>query len=93
MFRVHAGPEAEPVVVLAGEDQGLHAGILQGFHPLLRIKSRWIEYGGIFITITPFLVGKGIGGKMDEGILLQFVPGKLLIVRQRANRGRGRHLA
>ena len=47
-------------MVLAREDNGLHAGIDEGLHPLLAIQSGGVEHLGWRIAITPFLVGKGV---------------------------------
>ena len=79
-------PQAEPVMVLAGEDQAAHAGRGEAFDPLVGVELRRIEEGGILMPETPFPIGHGVHAEMDEAVELELLPGQLL--RRRPN-GRG----
>ena len=68
VLRVAAGPQAETVVVLAGQNQASHASGFDGLHPLDWIQFRGVEQGRTFRAIAPFLVGKGVHGKVHEGV-------------------------
>ena len=74
---VAAGPEAEAVVVLAGEDQALHPCIPDSRSPLVRVQLHGVENGGGFGAVAPFLVGEGVDGEMHKGVELHLLQRQL----------------
>ena len=74
---IPAGPQAEAVVVLAGEDGPLHAGGLDAVCPLVRIQPGGIEEDRGLRAVAPLPVGEGIDGKVDEGIEFRPLPSQL----------------
>src|SRR5436190_1411900 len=60
MFGELRRPEAETVVMLAGQNQLLHACVTGGAGDLVGIEIGWIEDLFIFAAVAPFLIGKGI---------------------------------
>ncbi len=77
MLGVLAGPEAETIVMLGGEDHPRDARGLGRCHPLACIQIRWIEQLFILFSIAPFVVGEGIHAKMDKCGDLIALPGDL----------------
>ena len=71
-------PQAEAVMVLAGEDDALHARLDNRLHPLFAVESGRVESAGWSVTIAPFLVQKGVGPEVDKCIGLQALPRHLL---------------
>ena len=71
------GPQAEAVMVLAGQHHPLEPGVRQRLYNFVRIEIGRIEQLRLLVAITPFLPGKGIDGEMDEGIHLHIVPCQL----------------
>ncbi len=74
---VFAWPEAEPIVVLGGDDEQLHAGILDSGDPLSCIKVRGVEGRWAFRSVSPFLVHEGVHAEMREGNEFLLLPGEL----------------
>ena len=73
---VLARPEAEAVVVLAGEDEQLHAGLLAGRGPLVGVEGRGIEELRVFLALAPLAVGEGVHAEVGEAGELQLLPGE-----------------
>ena len=71
-------PQAKAVMVLASENNGFHASLDKGLHPLFAIQPGGVEDLGRGVSVAPLLIGKGIQPKMDEGISLQALPSHLL---------------
>lgn len=78
------GPQAEPIVVLGRQDEPLQATGLGGCYPLVRIKGRGIEHRRILVAKTPFAIGEGIGGEMNETIHATTVRGELAVTGDRS---------
>ena len=74
---VLARPEAEAVVVLAGEDQPAHAGLLGRADDLVGVEVGGIEDFLRLVAVAPFLVGEGVDGEVQEAVDLQVVPAEL----------------
>ena len=89
MFRELRRPEAEAVMVLAGQNQSLHAGGLGSLHDLFRAEISGVEDGFRLITVAPFLVGERVHSEMNKAIKFQLMPRELARARHRADR-RGR---
>ena len=70
-------PEAETVVVFAGENETLHAGFLGGANDLLGVEGGGVENFLALIAVAPFLVGERVHSEMQEAIELHFVPAQL----------------
>ena len=77
MLGILAGPQAEAVVMFAGEDQPAQAARLGRADDLVGVEIGRIEDFLRFIAVAPFLVGKRIRAEMEEAINLQVVPGEL----------------
>lgn len=50
----------------ADHNDPLKTRILQGFHPLVRVQARWMEYVWILPAVSPFHTGKRIHAEVDE---------------------------
>ena len=87
-----ARPQAEPVVVLGGQDHGLHAGLLGHAHPLVTVELRGREGVRRLGAVPPLLVGERVHVEVHERVVLQLVPGELRTRGQRQDRLRRRHL-
>src|SRR5262249_49984059 len=83
------GPEAEAVVVLAGEDGALQASGLEGGGDLGGVEGRGVEGGGGLVAGAPFPVDEGVDGGVEEAAELQCVPAELARGRNRSVGGRG----
>ena len=70
-------------MVLGGDDDALHAGIVERLGPLLAVEAGRVEtlYRGV--AISPLAVAKGVGTKVDEGIGLHLLPSHLVLGGQR----------
>ena len=66
-------PHTEAAVVLGGEDDALHAGVLAGAHPLSAVELRRIEEFHILVAVAPLLVGISVQRIVDEGIHLHIL--------------------
>lgn len=89
IFRVLAVPKAKAVVVLRYQDDILHAALLGGSHPLLRIDLRRIVRRCRFGPICPFLVMKSVYAKVQEHAVFAFY---LLLLRRTWRVGRYRQM-
>ncbi len=74
-------PQAEPVVVLGGQDEELHPGSLEDLHPLARVEVGRVEECRRFLAVAPFPIGEGVHAEMREGdelagLPLELVPGR-----------------
>ena len=81
------GPEAESVVVFAGENQPTQSNVVRNGSNRIGIEIRWIEQGLTFVAVTPFFVGESVHGEMDEAAIFEFVPLELAGGRDGAERG------
>ena len=79
-------PQAQPVVVLADEDQHLAVGILDGAHPLLRVERRGIEDGGVLPAVAPLDAAEGVRAVMEEEGPFHPHPRRLVGTRQDLHR-------
>jgi hypothetical protein len=77
------GPEAEPIVVLGGQDEQLDAGVFEHSRPLAGVKVGRVEQRWVFLALTPLAVGEGVHAKMGKGDELVPLPGQLLRAGQR----------
>ena len=59
-------PEAESVMVLHGEDDHLHAGLLHVTAPFIGVKLLEVEDRGVLESRTPFALREGVGTEMQE---------------------------
>ena len=87
------GPQAEAVVMLAGEDDAAHAGIRQRAHDGVGIELFGVEQVGVFVAVTPFLIGERVHREVEEGGEFQFVPGQLARAGDGSVGRRGRYRA
>ena len=72
-----AGPEAEAVMVLGGDDDALESCFAEERAPLVAIEFGRIENSGTFLSIAPFTSGERIDGKVNEIVHAQTLPGEL----------------
>src|SRR5947199_347570 len=72
-----AGPEAEAVVMLGGQDQGAGAAGLGRAGPLTRVQLRRVEYRRVLVAVPPLAVGERIDAEMKEEGELVALPGHL----------------
>ena len=91
MVRVTAGPQAEPVVVFADQNDHLAAAIPDGADPLVRIERRRVENGRVFLAVAPLDAAKRVGAEVDEERPLQPHPGRLIGAGQDLGRLLGDH--
>ena len=84
VLRVFARPEAEAVVVLAGEDDAAQARVVNRADDLLGVEIGRVEYRFLFVAVAPFTIGERVHREMDEGVALQLVPRQLPRRRDRA---------
>jgi hypothetical protein len=77
------GPEAEPIVVLGGQDEQLDAGVFEHSRPLAGVKVGRVEQRWVFLALTPLAVGEGVHAKVGKGDKLVPLPGQLLRAGQR----------
>ena len=82
------GPEAEAVVVLAGEDEAAHAGRFQGAGDGVGVERGGLKNVRVFVAVAPFLVGEGVDGEVEKRGELQLVPGHLAGRREGRRRAR-----
>src|SRR5277367_4878353 len=83
------GPQAKAVVMLAGENQLLHARFPGDADDLAGVERDGVEDVLAFIAVAPFLAGKSIDREMGEADEFHFLPAKLTLTRHGAIR-RGR---
>ena len=88
MLGVFRGPEAETVVVLAGENQAFHPCVVCRADDLFSIEVSRVEYGGRFIAVALLFVGEGIGREVYEAVELHLMPPQLALRRHRSVRRR-----
>src|SRR5262249_17076415 len=90
VFRRFRRPEAEAVVMLAGENRAAHTARLQCGDDLIGIELRRIEDPRVFVAVTPLPVGEGVDPEVQESAGLYLMPGDLASGWQRTVRhGRG----
>ena len=77
VFREAGWPEAKAIVMLAGEDQFLHARLPRDADDLAGIEVGRIENVLTLIAVAPFLAGKSIDGEMSKTDELHLLPLKL----------------
>ena len=87
---VLAGPQAETVVMLAGEHQPAQAGRLGRADDLVGVEIGGIEDLLRFVAEAPFPVGKRVHAEMQEAINLPVMPGELPRAGHGAETVRGR---
>ena len=90
--RVRGGacwPEAEAVVMLGGEDHGLHTGGSGGAGPLPGIEGGGIEDARVLGTVAPLTVGEGVHPEVHEERELVALPVELGARGTRARGGSG----
>jgi hypothetical protein len=85
MSRQAAGPEAEAVVVLGGEDQRARTCRAGRARPLARVEARGIEDRGILGAVAPLAVGERVHPEVQEERELVALPAQLRRRRQRAD--------
>ena len=79
-------PQAEAVVVLAGDDYPLESGRLGNRSPLAAVEGGWIEYVLGFRPEAPFHPRESVRSEMAEHIHFHLLPGQLLRSRHRSIR-------
>ena len=83
---VGARPQAEAVMVLAGQNQRLHAGTFDCGDPLVGIQRIGVEQRRVFGAVAPLAVREGIHAEMGKGVKFKLLPCQLA----RAGRDRSR---
>ena len=83
MCAVRAGPQAEPVVVLGGEDDAAHAGLFGHVDPLAAVQRRGGEHLLGLLPRAPFGSREGVGSKVAEHVDFHALPCQLGIGRHR----------
>ena len=83
-------PEAEAIVMFAGEYDALAARGVQGFADGIGIEVGRVEDGGIFIAVAPLAIGKSVDGEVQEIVVLEGAPGQLASGRKSSIRGEWR---
>ena len=73
-------------MVLAGQNQRLHAGTFDCGDPLVGIQRIGVEQHRVFGAVAPLTVGKGIHAEVGKGVKFKLLPCQLA----RAGRDRGR---
>ncbi len=63
--------------MLAGEHHAPQPGLLDRADDLVGVEIGGVEDLFRLIAVAPFPIGEGIDGEVDEGILLELVPGQL----------------
>src|SRR2546423_13630529 len=61
-----AGPEAEAVVMLGGENQRAGAAGSGGAGPLPRVQARRVEHRRVLAAVAPLAVGEGVDAEVEE---------------------------
>src|SRR5215467_3772256 len=77
MFGVFRRPQAEPIMMLAGQNQSFHSRRGGCARNLIRIKINRIEDCRRLISVTPLFVGESVEAEMNEAVELHFMPAKL----------------
>ena len=77
VFGNRAGPQAEAVVVLGGDDDALETGCLGRSHPLVAVQVCGVEEVFGFGAFSPFQAGEGVGAEVTEHIQFHILPGNL----------------
>ena len=93
MFGIPGRPQAEAVVVFGGDDDALHAGFFGYACPLAAVQLGGVECGGAFGAVAPFQIGEGVDVEVDEGIVVELMPGLLPFGGSGAEGSGGRGLA
>src|SRR5256885_17018466 len=62
MLGVARRPEAEAVVVLAGEDQSSHPAVARGAHDLVCVKIGGLEHLRRLVVVAPHEIRERVGG-------------------------------
>jgi len=92
------GPEAEPIVVLGGQDEQLDAGVFEHSRPLVGVKVGRVEQRWVFLALgaeawVVSRVGKDrLGREIPERFQVLSLPADLVTVEEVARHG-GRRLA
>ena len=73
-------------MVLAGQNQCLHAGTFDCGDPLVGIQRIGVEQRRVFGAVAPLAVREGIHAEMGKGVKFKLLPCQLA----RAGRDRGR---
>ena len=74
MLCILTGPQAESIVMFSGNYYSLHSRLFSYSCPLAGVQFGWVKLRRLLITITPFLIGKGVHIKMNKSVILQFLP-------------------
>ena len=72
------GPEAETVVVFAGDDDALEAGGFGRTRPLAAVQVRRVEEVFGLRSLSPFQAGESVGAEVAEHIQFHILPFQLL---------------
>ena len=64
-------------MVLTRENQPFHTRSRGGAGNLFGIEVSRVKERRRFIAVTPFFIGEGVDGEMDESVKLHFMPTKL----------------
>lgn len=60
------GPEAETIVVLGREHDGLEARRLCRARPLPSVEIRWRKGAGIFLAVSPLAPAESVDAEVEE---------------------------
>ena len=85
MVCIPARPQAEAVVMLAGENHALHSRFADRLGPLIGVKAIRTEDRGRFRSVSPLPAGKGVYREMDKSVKFE------LLMAQLALRGHNPH--
>ena len=86
MLGIVTRPKAEAVVVFGRQDETLHSGLLGHRDNLIGVEGGRVEDLLVLVAITPFLVGEGVHGEVQEAIEFHLVPAKLPLGGHRTER-------
>src|SRR2546422_868474 len=67
-------PEAEAVVVLAGEDQSSHPAVTRGADNLVGVEVRGVEDRRQLVAVAPLTIRERVDGEMEKAVELEVVP-------------------
>ncbi len=85
---IFAGPEAEAVVMLAGEHDAPQPGSLDRADDLVGVEIGGVEDLLRLIAVAPFAIGERIDREVEEGVAFYLMPGELPGGWNRAKGGR-----
>jgi hypothetical protein len=71
-------------MMLARQNDGLHAGCSEHLGNGIGVESSGVEKIGILVAIAPFTIGERVHAEVEKRVQLEIVPGKLARRRHRS---------